>query len=359
MKLLPLVFSLFFTSALLAQEVRVSTLPATPLIEKGRGGQLLNFDFVLENTTKEKLDIREIEASVFDEGGRLVSQKRVGANGMSVLVIPNRYIEPGGKLIVFNPLYSFDNSTALSRLRFDFTFDSGAEEEKYRAQVEVRPRNGAGKTLLMPVNGRILIHDGHDFYSHHRRLDVSGPMTTALGVTSNPFRYSYDFCVVDEQGKMYRGDGEKNEDWFGFGVPLYAPAAGKVVVASDGMPDNTRSKKSVQITPDMFMKNPLIFAGNYVVIDHQDGTFSFLAHLKNGSVRAKKGDVVKAGQQVGEMGFSGDAFLVHLHYQLQSDAAWGEGIPSYFRNFDLLTGGKPLHVNAGQIDSGDVVVVKR
>jgi murein DD-endopeptidase MepM/ murein hydrolase activator NlpD len=107
------------------------------------------------------------------------------------------------------------------------------------------------------------------------------------------------------------------------------------------------------------MKNPKVFFGNFVIIDHLDGQFSLMAHMKNGTVRVKKGDMVKSGQQVGEMGFSGDAFLVHLHYQLQSDAAWGEGLPSYFRDFDLVTGGKVRHYETGQIDSGDVVLVKK
>lgn len=355
---------LFFAAALLtstlsAQSVSITTIPPTPLIEQGRSAQLLNFDFVLQNTTKEKLEISEVEVSVFDDANRLVLQRRVGTNGMSILTVPERVMEPGGKLVVFNPIYSFETTTKLARMRYHFAFDSGQEEAKYASDIDVRPQTRVTKPLTMPVRGRILIHDGHDFYAHHRRLDVTGPMTTAIHVTTNPFRYSYDFCVVDENGKMYRGDGEKNEDWYGFGAPLYAPAGGTVVVATDGQEDNTKSKKNLVFTPEIFMKNPMIFAGNHVVIDHGDGTFSLMAHMRNGSVRVKAGDVVKEGQQIGEMGFSGDAFLVHLHYQLQSDAAWGEGLPSYFKNFELMTGAKPLHFDVGQIDSGDVIVVKK
>jgi hypothetical protein len=346
-------------TSLAAQSVQITTLPAAPLIERGRDAQLLNFDFVLQNKTKEKLDIRTVEVSVFDDAGKLVAQKRVGANGMSVLTIPNRIVDPEGSIIVFNPLYSFDRALKLARMQYEFVFDSGDEEEKYRTTVNVTPRPYDKGTLVMPVTGRILIHDGHDFYAHHRRLDVSGPMTTALGIKTNLTRYAYDFCVIDDEGKTYRGDGEKNEDWYGFGTPLYAPAAGRVVDAADGVADNTKSKKNFVMTPESFMKNPKSFFGNFVMIEHPSGEFSLLAHLKQGSVRVKKGDTVKSGQELGQMGMSGDAFLVHLHYQLQSDAAWGEGVPSYFRDFDLVTGGKVQHFDQGQIDSGDVLLVKK
>ena len=46
--------------------------------------------------------------------------------------------------------------------------------------------------------GRAFVHDGHDYYSHHRRLDVTGGMTTAIGVKTNMTRYAYDFVIVDE-----------------------------------------------------------------------------------------------------------------------------------------------------------------
>jgi murein DD-endopeptidase MepM/ murein hydrolase activator NlpD len=168
-------------------------------------------------------------------------------------------------------------------------------------------------------------------------------------------RYAYDFVIVDEAGRMYRGDGEKNEDWYGFGTPVVAPAAGVVVAMSDGQPDNTKSKKNLELTMEAFLKNHELPFGNYVILDHQNGEFSFFAHFRNGSVAVKKGDTVRQGQKIGEMGFSGDAFLVHLHYQLQRDANWGEGLPSYFHDYRRFVGDRFVPVAKGQVDSGDVV----
>jgi murein DD-endopeptidase MepM/ murein hydrolase activator NlpD len=357
MRIFPLLFLLLAAapSAAAPQEVRLSVLPARPLVERGKSDQLLNFDFLIENATGEKLDVSTIEVTVLAPGDVLVSQRRVGTNGDTVQVVPNRTIEPGGRLVVFNPFYSFAPDLDLATLRYEFVFDAPDKPEKYRARVVVKPLVYETKAeLILPARGRLFVHDGHDFYSHHRRLDITGGMTTALGITSNFMRYSYDFCVVDEAGRMYKGTGESNEDWYGFGTPIHAPASGKVVAAANTIPDNS-AKKRVEFSREEVMKNVRLLFGNYVVIDHGNGEFSFMAHMKQGSVRVAVGQIVNQGEQVGEMGFSGDAFLVHLHYQLQSDAGFGEGLPSYFRDFKRTVGATSVPVARGQVDSGDVV----
>jgi murein DD-endopeptidase MepM/ murein hydrolase activator NlpD len=57
--------------------------------------------------------------------------------------------------------------------------------------------------------------------------------------------------------------------------------------------------------------------------------------MKPGSVRVKAGDRVSQGQEIGNIGFSGDSIFPHLHYALMDGAevfkAWG--LPAYFKNF--------------------------
>jgi len=43
--------------------------------------------------------------------------------------------------------------------------------------------------------------------------------------------------------------------------------------------------------------------GNHVTIDHGNGEFSLLLHMKPGSVTVKKGDRVSQGQEIGAIGF--------------------------------------------------------
>ena len=57
---------------------------------------------------------------------------------------------------------------------------------------------------------------------------------------------------------------------------------------------------------------------------------------------------------IGAMGMSGDAFLVHLHYQLQSGAKFEEGLPAYFANVRVKTGAGWSPRFTGPVDSGDV-----
>ncbi len=343
-----------------AADIELSTIPAQPLVEVSQAQQILNFDVLLQNNTKEALEVSIFELTALGANGEMIAQKRLDTNGMSILTLANRVVKPGEKIVLFNPVYSWDKDLDLSRLRLDITLDSGDEEKKYHASLDLQPLVYQDKSaLVLPVTGRAFIHDGHDYYSHHRRLDITGGMTTAIGVKTNMTRYAYDFVIVDEAGKMYRGDGEKNEDWYGFGTPIVAPADGVVVAMSDGQLDNTKSKKNLDMSIEKFLKNHNLPFGNYAIIDHQNGEYSLLAHLKNGSVTVKKGDAVKQGQKIGAMGFSGDAFLVHLHYQLQSNDHWGEGLPSYFNDYGRYVGGKFLPVKRGQIDSGDVVKSNR
>jgi murein DD-endopeptidase MepM/ murein hydrolase activator NlpD len=338
-----------------AMPVTVSVQPAEPLIEQGKGQQLLSLDFKIDNGSADKIELSGIEVSVLGSADKLVAQYRVGANGMSVLVVPNRFVEPGKSALVFNPLYSFPAGMDLSKLRFDFQFDVG-DDTKYKVATTVTPKLFTPKVKLsLPIAGPALVHDGHDFYGHHRRLPLDGGMAQALQWKTNFMRYSYDFVMTDAQGKMYQGDGMKNEDWYGWGAPVTAPGAGTVIRAVANLPDNGKGKRP-PFSREQFVADPSLMWGNHVEIDHGNGEISMLAHLKNGSVALKVGDVVKSGQKIGEMGFSGDAFLVHLHYDLKSGPGFkADGLPSPFNDFERLNGAQWQQVKHGQVDSGDIV----
>ncbi len=86
--------------------VSVSVQPVQPSIEQGKQQQLLNLDFRVDNKSTEKIELSGIEVSVLGAGGRLLAQYRLGTNGMSILTVPQRDIETGKSLIVFNPLYA-------------------------------------------------------------------------------------------------------------------------------------------------------------------------------------------------------------------------------------------------------------
>lgn len=112
-----------------------------------------------------------------------------------------------------------------------------------------------------------------------------------------------------------------------FGEPVHAVADGVVAVASDGRRDHrTRltwpSLLYMMVVEGMLRElgGPRFMLGNHVVIDHEDGTYSAFAHLRRGSLRVAVGERVLAGQQLGEVGNSGNSSEPHLHVQLMDRA---------------------------------------
>ncbi len=356
-----LLFWLGSTSVADAAGVIVYALPVHPLVETGRGGQSLNFDLVFENRGDQPLELIELEATLFDRHGRFLGQRRLDGNGdattMSAATVPNRALPASGKLVVFNPFQQFPADLFLGDIRYDATFADPTDRSRTQtASLRTAPRAYVPRTMLsLPLAGPVFVHDGHDLYGHHRRLDITGGMTTHFGIRSNFMRYAHDFCIADEQGRLYRGDGGRPEDWFGYGKPVLAAGDGVVVETHDGMPDN-RKGGPPPFDEAAIMKNLKLFLGNYAIVDHGNGEFSLFAHMKRGSVKVVPGQEVKRGEPIGAMGMSGDAFLVHLHYQLQSSAGFDEGLPAYFQNVRFATGDGWSAPSTSPVDSGDVAM---
>ncbi|MDP3956040.1 MAG: peptidoglycan DD-metalloendopeptidase family protein [bacterium] len=80
------------------------------------------------------------------------------------------------------------------------------------------------------------------------------------------------------------------------GAPVYAAAAGRVIISRDGGSWNGGY-------------------GNYVVIEHGNGAQTLYAHLLNNEVRS--GQYVSQGQVVGYMGSTGRSTGPHLHFEVR------------------------------------------
>lgn len=229
----------------------VSLIPQQPLIERGRNDQRLNFDLLFVNADDMALELQSLEVTLFDPQGRFISQRRLDGNGdsatKSILTIPNRVLPAKGRLVVFNPFSQFEHVLWLGDLRYEAVFGGGEGQLEQRVNIRVSPKAFAARTLLqLPVGGEVFLHDGHDLTAHHRRLDITGAMTTHFGITGNFMRYAHDFTIADAQGKLYRNEGERPEDWFGYGAPILATADGVVTSMHDGMPDNRKGAAAVR-----------------------------------------------------------------------------------------------------------------
>ena len=342
-------------------QVRAAALPAQPSLESTRDGQDLNFDLVFDNPGDQALTLVGLEATWFDAAGGFLGQRRLDQNGggttMGVATLPNRALPARGRLVVFNPFQHFRAPLWLGDLRYEAVFSTGEKGgSEQRVELRLAPTNFVPRTpLALPVRGASFVHAGHDLTSHHRRLDITGDMTTHFGIAANFMRYAHDFCVTDDQGRLFRTDGATPEDWYGFGTPILASGDGVVAELHDGMADN-RKGGPPPFDQAAIMKNLKLFLGNYVVLDHGNGEYSLFAHLKQGSVSVKPGQRVARGAQIGAMGMSGDAFLVHLHYQLQSGVGLDkEGLPAIFNDVQFATGTGWSQPATSAVDSGDIV----
>lgn len=93
------------------------------------------------------------------------------------------------------------------------------------------------------------------------------------------------------------------------GVNVVAAASGTVRAVRDGLPDANFKLFGRDAVNDRAL-------GNVVVLDHKDGYKTFYGHMKRGSIRVEKGDVVQRGQALGQIGMSGLTEFPHLHLQV-------------------------------------------
>ena len=347
------------------EAVRVTVKPDPVYIERSESGQHLNFDFLLGNRTGQELLLTSVEVSVLDARGRLLRRDFIDRfSRVSLELTPRRALRPNRASLVFNPFHSFAASVPLKTLRYEFAFGTGDGKVRHKSVADVVPVLYETKTaLVLPVKGRVLVWDGHDYNSHHRRVDYTDPvLLQRRGQTTNFQRYGYDFVLVNEQGVMYRGGPKDREDWYlgrandndvylAFGQPVYAAGAGRVADAHDGEPDDRRVNQAE------LAKTGTAIGGNYVVIDHLNGEYSWFGHLKHGSVKVRPGQLVKQGEVIGQIGASGDSLFPHLHYELRTGPGIRgvEGLPSYFGGFRRALGSRTVPVERGQVDTGDVL----
>lgn len=121
--------------------------------------------------------------------------------------------------------------------------------------------------------------------------------------------------------RMHRGDGARNEDWFGWRREVLAPIAGEVLRVHE---NPTVNEPGVMV-PGM---------ASFVLLRGVGGTHVIVAHL--GEIRVKEGDRVEAGEPLGLVGNNGNSRHPHIHL-----GAWRDGVPLQIR-FDLRAMAKLL-----------------
>jgi len=148
--------------------------------------------------------------------------------------------------------------------------------------------------LILPFKEELIVSNGGrtpETNNHNRPVD-KGPQNQI---------YAYDFRA-DNTGK------EKTlKDYEVFGIDVIAPGKGRVIQVIDG---------SFDCEPGEFDRS--VGVGNAVMIDHENGEFSFLCHLKHDSICVKVEDKIMQGEKIGQCGNTGNTSQPHIHYHLQN-----------------------------------------
>jgi hypothetical protein len=353
--------------------VNIRSAPEHPIVEVRDGNQFLNFDMVVRNVSRLTLRISQIELSVYDSAHQLVLRKSINTDAFapSIAVIGKQILAPGEALDVFNPFAEFESFVPLTELQYSICLLRESTEQQreknrhrlpddcdFRQPLAVSPRTYEDTTaLILPLRGQIFVWEGHDLYAHHQRVPLSNSKVQSLGITANSNNFASDFIYVDGHGREYHDDPRILENWYGYGKPIYAPGAGVVRATANDIPENWfEDVKATKIGhPELSPGKDPKDIGNFVLLDHLNGEYSLLVHMKAGSVTVTPGDRVRQGQVVGSIGFAGDSIFPHLHYSLMDGPevfkAWG--LPAYFSQFHRVLGARSTKVELGPVDSGD------
>lgn len=136
---------------------------------------------------------------------------------------------------------------------------------------------------------------------------------TVSGELQNSQRFAIDWMRIGSNGRFFHDDPADVTNWYNYGAAVYAVADATVVAVLDELDD-----QSPGTLPDPATITIQTVDGNHVILDLGGGVYAFYAHLKRGSVRVDVGDTVKAGQQLGELGNSGNTSGPHLHLHLMT-----------------------------------------
>ena len=190
--------------------------------------------------------------------------------------------------------------------------------------------------------------------------NTPGTKVPSHGTSDFGESYAIDFVMLNDAKKIkkpYRTSifkyiikGIPLYDFYGWGQTVYSPINGKVVAIENNIPERqpVNPFKDLQYmrraTREYLSsrKNPGKIAGNYVLLEVNNGKYALLAHLVKDSVVVKLGEKIKIGQAIGRLGHSGNSTMPHLHMQFMDsdDFNIAKGIPFKIKEYEVMKDGK-------------------
>jgi murein DD-endopeptidase MepM/ murein hydrolase activator NlpD len=117
-----------------------------------------------------------------------------------------------------------------------------------------------------------------------------------------------------------------------YAIDFTVPEGTLIVAAREGRVLATRSDSDVGCEDASCLDD-----GNYVIVDHGDGTTARYWHLQHEGALVEPGDTVCAGDLIGRSGNTGWSTVPHLHFVVKD--LFGHSMPLLFRDVMDTTGG--------------------
>ncbi len=290
------------------------SVPAPPQAVTADGQGHLIYELRVINIGSKSRRIESID--VFDPGARarLTTIAAAQLNGAMVRLgapdVADKTLLPGG-------------AAAEIFMRLDLPPGSPVPKaltHRLRAQVQTEPataetldvepialRAETARVLAPPLHGALwLAMNGLSNDTSHRRtlIAIGGRARIAQ-------RFATDWTRLAEDGQPFHGDPSNNRNWMAYDADVLAVADGTVVDTNDGIPENTPGTDTMAVPITL-----ATVAGNYIILDIGGGAYAFYAHLKPGSLKVKRGDRVRTGATIAQLGNSGNSDAPHLHFHL-------------------------------------------
>ena len=218
----------------------------------------------------------------------------------------------------------------------NFMFKQNDEKKLVAFPVKLTPYENKG-SYIFPLKGSLCLVSLPTNFVEHR---MSTREEFALDILDMKLIEDGSFSSSSNRNPT------KLSDFFIFHRDVIAVGDGTVVETGERFPESRMSDPikysneyfqnlRKELTPKIGFKN--FVHGNYIVIDHHNGEFSFYGHLSEGTIQVKEGDQVKKGEIIAQVGNTGNSSEPHLHFHLMDspDILEANGLPLMFENIPL------------------------
>jgi urea transporter/murein DD-endopeptidase MepM/ murein hydrolase activator NlpD len=217
----------------------------------------------------------------------------------------------------------------------------------YALKFRIKPSEKLAEVFIQQNSPEKNLYAYHNDITRFRRFDKVPVKLPFLGMWTvsqahdgeythkDEFRHAWDFVITDTEGKQFSGQGNYPSDYYCYDKPVTAPADGTVEHVVDNVEDNRISDVNVK---DNW--------GNTVIIQHEDGLYSSMSHLKKDSIKVSAGERVKEGDIIGRCGNSGRSPYPHLHFQFQPTPYIGSTTMDYPLSYYVLNRGESFNLES-------------